>query len=86
MNKELRKKVVVAMELLARSVNDETAMEGWLMCGVPDGDIEYGDMDINNVDDWFVEDKNFAELMGCFLRTMSRAKEGGLWVDDILSK
>ena len=86
MNKELRKKAVVAMELLARSVNDETAMEGWLMCGVPDGDIEYGDMDTNNVDDWFVEDKNFAELMGCFLRTMSRAKEGGLWVDDIVSK
>lgn len=86
MNKELRKKAVVAMELLARSVNDETAMNGWLMCGVPDGDIDYGNMDMDVVDDWFVEDKNFSELMGCFLRTMNRAKEGGLYIDRVVSK
>ena len=86
MNKELRKKVVVAMELLARSVNDDTAMEGWLMCGVPDGDIEYGNLDTDAVDEWFIEDKNFSELMGCFLRTMSRAKESGLYVDKVVSE
>ena len=86
MNKELRKKVVVAMELLARSVINEEDMQGWLMCGVPDGDIDYGDLNTDNVDEYFIEDKNFAELMGCFLRTMCRAKEDGLYVDRIVSK
>lgn len=85
MNAELRKKAVLAMELLARSTNDEAAMDGWLMCGVPDGDISYGDFNLDEVDDYFTDDKNFAELMGCFLRTMSRAKADGLYIDGITS-
>lgn len=86
MNAELRKKAVLAMELLASSVNDESAMDGWLMCGVPDGDIPYGSLDTDNVDDYFTDDKHFAELMGCFMRTMKRAQNGGLFIDTITSK
>ena len=86
MNAELRKKAVLAMELLATSVNDESAMDGWLMCGVPDGDIPYGNLDTDNVDDYFTDDKHFAELMGCFMRTMKRAQSGGLFIDTITSK
>lgn len=86
MNKQLRKNAVLAMELLASSVSDETAIEGWLMCGVPDGDIEYGNMDTDQVDDYFLEDKHFAELMGCFMRTMKRAMDDGLFIDKVSSK
>lgn len=82
-NIELRKKAVVAMELLARSTNDEMAVNGWLMCGVPDGDIDYGDMDTEKVDEYFTEDKNFKELIGCFMRTMERAQRDGLYIDGI---
>ena len=86
MDKELRKKVVLAMELLARSVNDESALDGWLMCGVPDGELEYGTMDTEMVDEYYMNDETFAELMGCFMRTMKRAQEGGLYVDNVVSR
>ena len=39
-----RAKMVSAMEFIARQVNDEEVFEGWLMCGVADGDIEYGQL------------------------------------------
>ena len=81
-----RKKVVLAMELLARCVNDESAINGWLMCGVADGDIPYGSIDTADVDDYYVENENFADLMGCFMRTMKRAQEGGLYVDGVVSE
>lgn len=82
---QYRIEVVRAMELLARAVNDETAIEGWLMCGVADGDITEQTTDEEL--EYYVEDDNtFAELMGCFLRTMERAKEGGLYVDGVVSK
>lgn len=85
MNAELRKKAVLAMELLASSVNDESAMDGWLMCGVPDGDIPFGSMNVDDVDDYFIDDEHFAELMGCFMRTMKRAQSGGLFIDRVTS-
>ena len=82
-----RKKVVLAMELLARCVNDESAINGWLMCGVADGDIPYGSLDISDVDDSYVDsDAWFAGIMGCFMRTMKRAQEGGLYVDGVVSE
>lgn len=34
MIEENRKKVVLAMEMLARCINDEDVFEGWLMNGV----------------------------------------------------
>lgn len=86
-NTELRKKAVLAMEFLVRSVNDEEIMDGWLMCGVPDGDISYASEDTSQVDDYFVEDDNFKELTALFLRSMSRAdKSGGLYIDGVVSK
>lgn len=81
-----RIEVVRAMELLARAVNDETVLEGWLMCGVADGDITEQTTD-EELLDYVDSDKSFAELMGCFLRTMERAKKsGGLYVDGVVSK
>lgn len=83
-----RVKVVKAMELLARQINDEDIFEGWLTCGVADGDIKYGDLAVNENDledlEWYIDDKPFSELMGCFLRCMARArKSGGLYCNGI---
>ena len=85
MNKELRKKIVIAMEMLVRSVNNEYNIDGWLMCGVADGDIKRYEPD--EVDDYYIEDKEFSELMDLFLRTMTKANaNGGLIVDGVVSK
>lgn len=85
MNIKERVKMVRAMELIARTVNDEEVFEGWLMCGVADGDI-----DDNTTDEeleYYAEDVNFADLMETFLRLMSRAKRsGGLYCDGIVSE
>ena len=79
-----RKETVLAMERLVRSCNDEELTMGWLMYGVPDGDIN--DYTVDEVDDYFVDDENFASLMGLFLRIMSQAeKDGGLYIDGVVS-
>ena len=85
MRKKLRIDMVRAMETLARSVNDEMVFEGWLMCGVADGDIDATTTDEEL--EYYIEDETFAELMGTFLRVMARAKKsGGLYVDGVVSK
>lgn len=86
MNKIERMRVVRAMELLARQINDELIFEEWLIDGVADGDIDY-DADLTEVDEYYCEDDNFADLMETFLHVMSRAKRsGGLYCDDVVSK
>lgn len=87
-----RIKMVKAMEYIARQVNDEDVFEGWLMAGVADGDIKYGDLEVpENIEDdeafWYAGDPDtFAELMGCFLRIMARAKKsGGLYCGNVVS-
>lgn len=85
MRKAERIKMVKAMEFIARQINDEDVFEGWLISGVADGDIEYGDLDSDGENlDWYIEDEHFEELMECFLRRMSRAnKSGGLYCDGV---
>jgi len=83
--KNVRKQMVLAMERIVRSVDNEELIGGWLMCGVPDGDIKRYEED--EVDEYFTEDKNYAELMGLFLRIMTRAeKDGGLYSDGVTSE
>lgn len=87
MNEVKRRKMVLAMEYIARQINDEDVFEGWLMCGVADGDIKYGSMDPEEVDDCYIEDDHFRDLMDCFLRRMAGAKKsGGLYCDNITTK
>ena len=82
-----RKKLVLAMEMLARQVNDEEVFMSWLMVGVADGDISYGSTDIDEVDDYYIEDDNFRDLMDTFLRLMKNAeKSGGLYCNNIVTK
>lgn len=81
-----RKRVVRAMELIARQVNDEDVFNDWLMSGVADGDIDY-DGDLTQVDEYYCEDEHFADLMETFLDVMKAAKKsGGLYCDDVVSK
>jgi hypothetical protein len=85
MKKKLRTEVVRAMETLARCINDEEVFEGWLICGVADGDIDETTTDEEF--EFYIEDNTFAELMETFLRVMARAKKsGGLYVDGVVSK
>ena len=91
MNKIEREKMVKAMEFIARSINDEEVFMGWLMTGVADGDIEYGDLDVTKenvgwLDTYYEDNDSFAELMDSFLRRMSQAyKDGGLYCDGVVS-
>ena len=85
-----RGKQVLAMEQIMRTINDEDVFEGWLACGVADGDIDADTQPMDEVLDWYCEDDNFADLMGCFCRTMadgfSKKESGELYCDRICSK
>jgi len=82
-----RQKMIVAMEYVARHINDEEVFDSWLMCGVPDGDIEPGNLDPTQVyeKDYMITD-GFKDIMSCFLRCMCMAyEEGGLYCGGVTS-
>ena len=81
-----RKLMVLAMEYIARQVNDEDVFTGWLQMGVADGDLPYGCMDLDMVDDYYIEEKPFSDLMTEFLLTMKCAwEDGGLYCGGVVS-
>lgn len=81
-----RAKMIVCMEYICRHINHDGIFNSWLMGGIPDGEIKYGDLDYNNVDECFIEDDDFKDLMSCFLRKMNSAyKNGGLYCGHITS-
>ena len=89
-----RTKMVKAMEYICRQINNEVIWYRWATLGVPDGDIEYGDLDwfgdstidVDESIDYLIEDERFAELMEEFMYCMALArKNGGLYCGDIVS-
>jgi len=81
-----RKKALLAMEYIARQINDEEVFIGWLMCGVPDGDVKYGTFDEDQIDEGMLDEDSFEDVVACFLRRMvSAIKSGGLYCGDICS-
>lgn len=72
-----RANLVLAMEYMMRNCATDVP-EGWLMCGVADGDIDYGETDASMVDDYYLEDENFEELVECFNRQMRVLRRDGL--------
>lgn len=88
-----RMKMVKAMEFIARQVNNEEIFNAWLTDGVPDGDIEYGDLDVKDIDGYYYggdgwsqaeADVNFSELMDAFMWVMKEAwKDGGLYCGEV---
>lgn len=74
-----RQKMVIAMEYIARHINDEYLADYWLTFGVADGDIEYGNFDCEKVDEFYIENDNYKELLTVFLWVIKEAyKSGGL--------
>ena len=85
MNAKERIDALRAMELLARSVNNEDYFEDWLMNGVADGDITENTTD-EELLDYVEDDHNFADIMCTFLILMRNASEdGGLYIDKVVS-
>ena len=85
---EERKKMVLAMEYIARHCNDEDVFwEIWATYGLDDGRIPYGMLEWpEEMHDLYVDDDTVRDLMTCFLRTMVGAwKSGGLTCDGIVS-
>ena len=91
MNATERIKMVKAMEFITRKINDEGVFEGWLIGGVADGDIKYGDLEVRDEDREdlavYIEDESFADLMHTFLCVMKNAsRSGGLCCDGVVSE
>lgn len=85
MNKTERFEMLKAMDLIARSVNDEYVAELWMICGIADGDIDENTT-VEELE-YYMEDETYADLMNTFLRLMKRAyKDGGLYSDRVVSK
>ena len=92
-NENERKTMVACMEYIVRNLNDEDIFMSWLMTGVADGDLSYHELSTNltsekdMVDDYYIEDDNFSDLMSLFLRLMARAnKSGGLYCNGVVSR
>ena len=88
-NLKQRAEMVKAMEVIARSVNNESIFWNmWATMGVADGDImtETSIEEILECYDSYLEDDNFKDLMTLFLRMMWKASQnGGLYCDGIVS-
>lgn len=86
-----RIKMVKAMEFIVRNLNDESIFESWLLGGVADGDIEYGDTVYKPEDleemEYYIRDNEFSELMSLFISCIKDSyKSGGLYCDGVVSK
>ena len=81
-----RARMVRAMDTVARNINDENVLEGWLLCGVADGDITPTTTDEDIVEMGYTDDGTFKDLMSCFLRRMAGAYlNGGLYCGGVVS-
>ena len=77
MNKYDRIAALKAMALLAKSANDETAIDYWLTYGIADGDEE-SDEQL----EYYTDDEQFKEIIEAFLETMRQSE--GLYIDSVL--
>ena len=78
-----RKLMVLAMEYIARHINDENIFwDIWATEGVADSDIPYGSFDTDNVDEYYIEDEPYKELINTFIYCMTLAKKDGFTTYD----
>ena len=74
-----RKKMILAMEYIARHVNDEELFwDLWGTYGIPDGEITYGCFDESEVSDYWTEDENYNDIVEVFMSLMELAVKDGL--------
>lgn len=79
--------LIICMEKICRCINDEEVFMPWLGMGVADGDIDsYTTVEDIMEDSYYMNEKNFAEIMGLFLTLMAKArKSGGLYAAGVVS-
>ena len=86
-NIEERKKMILAMDFIARHMNDDTEFDRWFMYGVPDGEIKE-DFNLNQIydEDYMLTDEGLRDIMSCFLKCMysSYKYDGGLQCDNLV--
>lgn len=82
-----RGEIVLAMERMARCINDEDIFWSWLALGVADGDINKDTTQDDVNIDYYCEDDNYAYLLTLFNRLMHKAwLSGGLYDGQICGK
>lgn len=75
-----RGRTVIAMDRMARCVNDEDLFLSWLMLGVADGDITADTKPDDSDLDCYCVDECFKDLLTLFNRLMHHAwLDGGLY-------
>lgn len=78
-----RVELLEAMDLIARSCNDEDVIDDWLRYGIADGDADNKE----ELETYYAKTENFSDMMTTFLEVMKDAeKSGGLYYDGVLSK
>lgn len=95
MNLDERTMMIIAMETIARRINDEDVFEFWLSNGIPDGDIDVFNDTYDYIKayvyDTYSDDEAYADLMDSFvymmkLATKGNAFKGALYSDGIVSR
>ena len=77
---------VIAMDTLAKCVNDERFYEEWLTLGVAEGDITSLTKPEDETVDCYCEDEEFQYLLTTFNRVMHKAwHSGGLYDGKVCS-
>lgn len=80
MNVQERVKMVRAMDLIARSLNDEMLLMRWFSGGVADGDYKLSDEDLEC---YVTDDEDFEQLMTLFRKLVSHSD---LYFDGVCSE
>ena len=83
-NLKERTELVKAMDLIARSLNDEVEICSWWTSGVEDHDENFDDLDYQ----WYAEtNERFADLMDTFVWLMRKGadRKGKLYCDGVCS-
>lgn len=90
-----RKTMLACMEFISRRVNDEELFfNTWLLNGIPDGEISDENLlkdfteEADSIEDFYITEETFEEIMTCFLYEMSRAysERSGLYCDSCVSR
>lgn len=68
-------KMILAMEFIARHINDEDIFLEWIAYGVADEDIPYGSFETADVDSYYLRLDVFEEIKDTFISIMARIEK-----------
>lgn len=84
-----RYKLLKAMDIIARYVNNESFIEEWLANGVPDGDINIDNISVSKEElenlSYYSFNNHFKDAIDSFMEVIINAYEdGGLYCDSVV--